>query len=64
MHSKDLLQMGESMDRILLLSVWREVPIYSEAERAIIELTESATNEAVGSWRTQRRLRSYTQPFR
>lgn len=43
MHSKDLLAMGESVDRLLLLPMWREVPIYSEAERAVIELTEYVT---------------------
>ncbi|XEC93362.1 carboxymuconolactone decarboxylase family protein [Paenibacillus tarimensis] len=43
MHAKDLLSMGESMDRLLLLSVWREVPIYSEQEKAVLELTEYAT---------------------
>lgn len=60
MHAKDMLQKGESMDRILLLPVWREVPIYSEAERAVLELTD----EAVGSRRPRPRLRSCTQPFR
>lgn len=43
MHAKDLLAMGESMDRLLLLPMWREVPIYSEAERAVLELTECVT---------------------
>ncbi|MFC5468943.1 carboxymuconolactone decarboxylase family protein [Cohnella suwonensis] len=43
MHSKDLLAMGESVDRLLLLSAWRETPIYSDAERAVLELTEYAT---------------------
>ncbi|RKP51616.1 carboxymuconolactone decarboxylase family protein [Cohnella endophytica] len=43
MHSKDLIQMGESMDRIVLLPAWREVPTYSDEERAVLELTEYAT---------------------
>jgi alkylhydroperoxidase family enzyme len=43
MHSKDLLSMGESVDRLLLLPMWREVPIYSDEERAVIELTECVT---------------------
>ncbi|WP_338048632.1 carboxymuconolactone decarboxylase family protein [Paludifilum halophilum] len=43
MHAKELLRMGESTDRILLLPVWREVPIYSEAERTVLELTEYVT---------------------
>ncbi|WP_431785613.1 carboxymuconolactone decarboxylase family protein [Paenibacillus lactis] len=43
MHAKDLLSMGESTERLLLLPMWREVPIYSEAERAVLELTECVT---------------------
>lgn len=43
MHAKDLLASGESVERLLLLPVWREVPIYSEQERAVLELTECAT---------------------
>jgi AhpD family alkylhydroperoxidase len=43
MHARDLLKLGESMERIILLPVWREVPIYSEQERAILELTECVT---------------------
>lgn len=43
MHSKDLISMGESIERIVLLPVWREVPNYSDAERAVLELTEYAT---------------------
>ncbi|MFC5403348.1 carboxymuconolactone decarboxylase family protein [Cohnella soli] len=42
-HSKELLAMGESVDRLLLLSAWRETPLYSEEERAVLELTEYAT---------------------
>src|SRR4051794_25374120 len=33
-HSEDLMNKGESMQRILLLSVWREAPIYTEKECA------------------------------
>src|SRR5690242_13602339 len=43
MHSKDLQKMGESMERILLLTVWREVPIYTDKEKAVLELTEHVT---------------------
>lgn len=35
--------MGEAFERILLLTAWREVPIYSERERAALELTEHLT---------------------
>ncbi len=43
MHSKDLLKIGETPERLLLLPVWREVPSFSEQERAVLELTEYAT---------------------
>ncbi|WP_276357995.1 carboxymuconolactone decarboxylase family protein [Cohnella caldifontis] len=43
MHAKDFMKIGESMDRILMLPVWREVPIYTPEERAALELTEYAT---------------------
>ncbi|MNJ43059.1 Carboxymuconolactone decarboxylase family protein [compost metagenome] len=45
MHAKDLMTMGDHADRILLLSVWREVPhLFTEKERAVLELTECVTN--------------------
>lgn len=43
MHATDLLKLGETTDRLLLLPVWREVPIYSEKEKAVLELTEYVT---------------------
>ncbi|MBT2293551.1 carboxymuconolactone decarboxylase family protein [Paenibacillus albidus] len=44
MHAKDMLKLGDHSDRILLLSVWREVPhLYTDKERAVIELTEAVT---------------------
>lgn len=43
MHSEDLMNKGESMQRIMLLSVWREAPIYTEKECAVLELTEHVT---------------------
>jgi AhpD family alkylhydroperoxidase len=43
MHAKELQKAGESTDRIVLLPAWREVPIYSEQEKAVLELTEHVT---------------------
>jgi AhpD family alkylhydroperoxidase len=43
MHGKDLLENGESLERLLLLTAWREVPVYSDKERAVLELTECVT---------------------
>lgn len=43
MHAKDLLKLGDYQDHILLLSVWREAPIFTETERAALELAEAVT---------------------
>ncbi len=43
MHSTELRKMGESEERIQLLCVWQESPVYSERERAALAWTESLT---------------------
>ncbi|MCR8643418.1 carboxymuconolactone decarboxylase family protein [Paenibacillus sp. N1-5-1-14] len=43
MHITDLRKMGESEQRINLISVWREAPFYTEKERVVLELTEAIT---------------------
>jgi AhpD family alkylhydroperoxidase len=43
MHTKDARTRGESEQRLYSLSVWNEVPYYTERERAALELTESIT---------------------
>jgi AhpD family alkylhydroperoxidase len=43
MHAKDLLKLGDYADHILLLSVWREVPLFTEKERVMLELAEAVT---------------------
>lgn len=48
MHAKDLLNQGESLDRLLLLTAWREAPVYTEKERAALELTECVTRISEG----------------
>ncbi|NOV02106.1 carboxymuconolactone decarboxylase family protein [Paenibacillus planticolens] len=47
MHTRDLSNLGETNQRINLISVWREAPIYSEREKAVLELTETVTNISV-----------------
>jgi AhpD family alkylhydroperoxidase len=42
-HTRELRAMGESEQRIYLLSVWREAPIYTDREKAALELTEAVT---------------------
>ncbi|WP_405152953.1 carboxymuconolactone decarboxylase family protein [Paenibacillus sp. FSL K6-0108] len=43
MHAKDLMKLGDYADHIVLLSVWREVPLFTEKERVMLELAEAVT---------------------
>jgi AhpD family alkylhydroperoxidase len=43
MHSKDLIAGGENEQRLYLLIAWREVPFYSERERAALAWAEAVT---------------------
>jgi len=43
MHTRDARKLGESEQRMYLLSAWREAPLYSEEERAALALTEAVT---------------------
>lgn len=44
MHSKDARHIGETEQRIYLLSAWREAPFYTDEERAVLALTEAVTD--------------------
>jgi AhpD family alkylhydroperoxidase len=46
MHTKDALHAGETQVRLNLVAVWREATVFSEAERAALELTEQGTRLA------------------
>ncbi|MFP5404820.1 MAG: carboxymuconolactone decarboxylase family protein, partial [Gammaproteobacteria bacterium] len=43
MHSKDARAMGETEQRLYVLSAWREAPFYSDRERAALAWTEALT---------------------
>lgn len=44
MHTRDARKLGETEQRIYMLSAWKEVDgIYSEEERAVLALTEEVT---------------------
>src|SRR3954462_664993 len=43
MHSKDLLAIGETPQRLVGLDAWREAPYYTDRERAALEWTEAIT---------------------
>lgn len=44
MHGKDALNQGESQERIIGLSAWRDMPFYSEAEIAALDWAEYLTS--------------------
>lgn len=48
MHSKELRAAGEDEQRLYLLSVWRECPLYTDRERAALAWTEALTRLADG----------------
>lgn len=43
MHTADARKHGETESRIYALSVWRESPLFSDEERALLQLTEEVT---------------------
>jgi AhpD family alkylhydroperoxidase len=43
MHSKDAIAAGETPQRLLVLSAWRDAPLYTERERAALAWTEAVT---------------------
>lgn len=43
MHTRDTRKMGQSEQRVFLVSVWRETPIYTAKEKVALELTEAVT---------------------
>ncbi|MGW7514578.1 carboxymuconolactone decarboxylase family protein [Streptomyces sp. NPDC054796] len=46
MHSKDAVAAGETSVRLNLVAAWREATVFTEAERAALELTEEGTRIA------------------
>ena len=49
MHTKDAAAAGESAQRINLVATWREATVFTEAERAALELAEQGTRLADGT---------------
>ncbi|NML53959.1 carboxymuconolactone decarboxylase family protein [Streptomyces sp. R302] len=46
MHTKDATAAGETAQRLHMVAAWREAKVYTEAERAALELTEQGTRLA------------------
>ena len=47
MHTEQARKNGETEQRIYALSAWKESPLFSEQERAVLALTEEVTNISV-----------------
>ena len=43
MHTQEALKIGEIPRRIFALSAWKESPLFTEEERAVLQLTEEVT---------------------
>lgn len=43
LHTKDAIKLGESERRIFALPAWKESPLFSDKERAVLKLTEEIT---------------------
>lgn len=43
MHTQEAIARGESARRIFALSAWKESPLFTEEERAVLQLTEEVT---------------------
>jgi AhpD family alkylhydroperoxidase len=48
MHTKDAAEAGETSVRLSMVACWREATVFTEAERAALELTEQGTRIADG----------------
>jgi AhpD family alkylhydroperoxidase len=46
MHAKDAAHAGETADRLNLVAAWRDAKVFTDAERAALELTEQGTRIA------------------
>ncbi|MFI5660738.1 carboxymuconolactone decarboxylase family protein [Streptomyces sp. NPDC051684] len=46
MHTKDAAHAGETQQRLNLVAAWREATVFTDAERAALEMTEQGTRIA------------------
>ena len=46
MHARELQQDGTPLEHVFAVAAWRETPYFTEAERAVLELTEILTRIA------------------
>lgn len=43
MHTQEAIKIGESQRRIFALSAWKESPLFTEEERAVLKLTDEVS---------------------
>lgn len=43
MHTKEALQIGETLQRIFVLNAWREAHLFTDEEKALLAITEEIT---------------------
>ena len=43
MHTKEALKLGETQERLFLLDAWRDIDVFSEEEKVILQMTEEVT---------------------
>ena len=46
-HTTEALQIGETARRIFAVSAWKESPLFTESERAVLQLTEEMTHISI-----------------
>lgn len=63
MHTKDAEKAGETALRLNLLAAWREASVFTDAERAALELTEQGTRIADGGGVSDEAWASATQHY-
>ncbi|BBC34944.1 Alkyl hydroperoxide reductase AhpD [Streptomyces graminofaciens] len=49
MHTKDAAKAGETAQRLHMVAAWREAKVFTDAERAALELAEQGTRIADGA---------------
>jgi AhpD family alkylhydroperoxidase len=64
MHSKDAIKLGETPQRIYVLSGWKETNLFTEEEKAAILMTEEITliqNQGLSESTYQNALKYFTE---
>lgn len=44
LHTEDALKLGESARRLFALSAWQESPLFTDAEKSVLQLAEEITH--------------------